>query len=87
MKLIIPTVDEPDWGSEDKINDKPVPMTLSAVLADLTPGLKYTILKFESASMVPTSNFVESSKWTKSWQFVASGETHKMNDFDTIYSN
>jgi hypothetical protein len=39
MKLTIPTVDEPDWGVEDKINADPVPFTLSATLAGLTSGL------------------------------------------------
>lgn len=57
MKLIIPRYDEPDWGSEDKLNETPVNMVVSAQITGLTPGQNYTVLKFESTSSLPSSNF------------------------------
>ena len=54
MKLIIPRNNEPDWGSEDKLFEKPVNMLISAQIANLTPGKQYAVLKFEFAANVPT---------------------------------
>ena len=62
-------------------------MKISCEIAELTPGLNYTILRFESSSLVPKKNFVESMNWTKSWQFIATSETQIMSDFDTIRSD
>ncbi len=67
MKLIIPHVNEPDWGTEDKLNEKPIDMNIGALIVDLTPGLNYVILKFEDSSLVPNKDFVECMRWTKSW--------------------
>ncbi len=67
MKLTIPSVDEPDWGDEDKIFADPVDFIISCDIVGLTEGLKYTVLRFESPSLVPSENFVESMAWTKSW--------------------
>jgi len=75
MKLTIPSVDEPDWGDEDKIFAKPVDFNIGCVIVGLTKGLKYTVLRFESPTLVPSENFVESKAWTKSWQFTASSDT------------
>ena len=87
MKIIIPMVDEPDWGTEDKLNEKPVDMNISCEIVELSPGLKYTILRFESSSLVPKKKFVESMNWTKSWQFTATSDTEIIADFDIIRSD
>ena len=47
MKIIIPLADEPDWGAEDKLNEKPVEMNISCEIVELIPGLNYKILRFE----------------------------------------
>ena len=67
MKLIIPQSNEPDWGTEDNLNEKPIIMNISGQIVDLTSGSSYAILRFESPSYVPTSKFVDSMGWTKSW--------------------
>lgn len=67
MKLIIPQVNEPDWGTEDKLNEKPVQIKVGAQIVDLTPGQNYAILKFEDSSLVPNKDFIDSMGWTKSW--------------------
>lgn len=87
MKISIPTVDEPDWGEEDKIFADPVDFNISCDIAGLSEGQKYTILRFESPSLVPSENFVESMGWTKSWQFTASSDSEKMENFDVLRSD
>ncbi len=87
MKIIIKDEDEPDWGVEDKLNEAPIKMNISGQIVGLTPGSNYTILRFESPSQVPTSKFVESMKWTKSWQFTATSNIYDAVDFDTFMSN
>ena len=67
MKLIIPQPSEPDWGSENKYNEKPINMTISGQVVGLTLGTSYAVLRFESPDSLPTSNFVESKNWTKTW--------------------
>lgn len=54
IKLIIPTNNEPDWGNEDKLFEKPINMIISAQIANLTPGKQYAVLKFESAANLPS---------------------------------
>ena len=87
MKLTIPSVDEPDWGDEDQIFADPVDFNIGCDIAGLTEGLRYTILRFESPSLVPSENFVESMAWTKSWQFTASSDSEQMNNFDVLRSD
>ena len=87
MKLTIPSVDEPDWGDEDKIFAEPVDFNICCDIVGLTEGLKYTVLRFESPSLVPSENFVESMAWTKSWQFTASSDSEQMNNFDVLRSD
>ncbi len=53
MKLIIAQVTEPDWGAEDKLNEEPIDMDITATITGLTQGLNYVILKFERPSLVP----------------------------------
>ena len=67
MKLIIPYPNEPDWGEEDKLNEKPINMTITGQIVGLTSGSSYAVLRFESIDSLPTSKFVESKNWTKSW--------------------
>jgi hypothetical protein len=87
MKLTIPSVDEPDWGEEDKIFADPVDFNITCDIVGLTEGVRYTILRFESPSLVPSENFVESYAWTKSWQFTATSDTEHMCDFDVLHSD
>lgn len=87
MKLIIPRVDEPDWGSENNLNQAPVNMSISAQITGLIPGSNYTVLKFESASKVPTSNIKKSNTWAQSWIITPTSATHDMVDFDVIGSD
>ena len=67
MKLIIPQSNEPDWGEEDKLNEKPINMTISGKIVGLSSGSSYAVLRFESPDSLPTSKFVESKNWTKTW--------------------
>ncbi len=62
-------------------------MNISGQIVGLIPGSNYTILRFESAFLVPVSNFVESMDWTKSWQFTATSNVYDVLDFDTIRSD
>jgi hypothetical protein len=87
MKLIIPQSDEPDWGAEDKLNETPINMNISGQIVGLTSGNSYAVLRFESPSTLPTSKFVESMDWTKSWQFNATSSTYDMKNFDIIRSD
>ena len=84
MKLNVPIEREPDWGVEDKLNEEPIDIELGCDIIGLTPGQQYAIVRFDTPSSVPSSNFVGSMAWTKSWQFVAEGSTHQMPDFDVI---
>lgn len=59
MKIIIPKNNEPDWGTEDKLNETPISMNISGQVVGLISGSNYTILRFESPSQVPSSNFVD----------------------------
>ena len=47
MKLIIPQSNEPDWGTEDKLNEKPIDMIISGQIVGLTSGSSYAVLRFE----------------------------------------
>ena len=67
MKIIIPQSNEPDWGEEDNLNEKPISINISGQIVGLTSGSSYAILRFELPSYVPASNFVDSMGWTKSW--------------------
>lgn len=87
MKLIIPFSDEPDWGAEDNLDEKPIDMIISGEIVGLTSGSSYAVLRFEKPTTLPTSKFVESMAWTKSWQFNATSSTYDMKNFDTIRSD
>jgi hypothetical protein len=87
MKLIIPFSDEPDWGAEDNLDEKPIDMIISGEIVGLTSGSSYAVLRFEKPTTLPTSKFVESMKWTKSWKINATFSTYDMNNFDTIRSD
>ena len=67
MKLIIPQSNEPDWGTEDDLNEKPISMNISGQIVGLTSGSSYAVLRFDSPSYLPSSKFVDSMGWTKSW--------------------
>jgi len=56
MKLVIPRVDEPDWGEEDKLNEEPVDLNIGAEFANLEDKKTYTVLKFECASSLSSSS-------------------------------
>ena len=47
MKLIIPLSDEPDWGAEGNLNEKPIDMIISGQIVGLTSGSSYAVLRFE----------------------------------------
>ena len=87
MKLFIPQSNEPDWGDEDKLFEKPINMMISGQIVGLTSGTSYAVLRFEQPTSLPTSKFVESMDWTKSWQFNATSSTHDLKNFDTIISD
>ena len=69
MKLVIPRVDEPDWGEEDNLDEEPVDIKIGAQFADLEDGKTYTVLKFECASAMAdsSSKYVDEKKWVQSW--------------------
>jgi len=78
--------DEPDWGAEDKVHDKPVPMTPSAKISGLDAGVAYHLLRFDEAVAVPSSNFIAGS-WAVKVDFVASGPEHTLDNLDSIMSD
>jgi hypothetical protein len=53
MKIIIPQSNEPDWGTEDNLNEAPISMNISGQIVGLTSGSSYAVLRFESPSYLP----------------------------------
>ncbi len=48
---------EPDWGAEDKIHDKPIMFASNLTVTGLTKGNKYTCLRFDNPNSVPSSMY------------------------------
>jgi hypothetical protein len=78
--------DEPDWGAEDKLHQKPVEMYPSAKISGLEAGQAYHLLRFDEAGAVPASNFIAGS-WAVKVDFVASGTEHTLTGLDSIMSD
>eukprot|EP00672_Neobodo_designis_P019504 CAMPEP_0174839760 /NCGR_PEP_ID=MMETSP1114-20130205/8256_1 /TAXON_ID=312471 /ORGANISM="Neobodo designis, Strain CCAP 1951/1" /LENGTH=469 /DNA_ID=CAMNT_0016073887 /DNA_START=54 /DNA_END=1463 /DNA_ORIENTATION=+ len=95
LKLSAWSWTEPDWGAEDQCqqqsanNPVPGPLDLSATVFGLTPGTKYSILRFDGNTTAATvrQDFLVSKAWTRRWDFVAAGDRHVINLFDRVMSN
>jgi len=87
-KLNIGNWNEPDWGEEDNIHDRPITMQVSATIYGLTPGQKYTILRFDDAKAIPKANTgFRSGSWSMQYSFTAKDTTHFFDDLDPIQSD
>ena len=52
---------EPDWGAEDKLNEKPIEIKGILHIVNLTVGKGYRILRFDSFDSCPEKNFNKSN--------------------------
>ncbi len=51
--------DEPDWGAEDKLHQKPILFNSNLTVSGLTVGNPYTCLRFDDKETVPArGNFI-----------------------------
>ena len=75
-----------DWGAEDGVHEKPVPLYPTATVSGLTAGANYALLRFDEAGAVPSSNFLAGS-WATKVEFTASGATQKLTGLDAIQSD
>ena len=81
---------EPDWGSEDGCNLAPQPIDFSVTVFGLTPGVAYSILRFEgnatTAAGAVTEGFLASGLWSRRWDFRAQAPQHYIELFDRVLS-
>jgi len=77
---------EPDWGAEDKLHEKPVAMSVKAHISGLTAGKKYSVLRFDDPRSIPSSNFLAGS-YDEKYDFVATSSDYTMSIPDTIMSD
>eukprot|EP00759_Apiculatamorpha_spiralis_P025473 PhF_6_TR28680/c0_g1_i1/m.42150 len=87
MQLIVPSNKEPDWGFEDKLNQKPILFNVSAKFTNLTIGAKYGVLRFNSFSSLPKSQFYQSQNFTNKTEFIATSVNMTINNFDSFMTN
>jgi hypothetical protein len=78
--------DEPDWGAEDGLHEKPVTIAPSLTVSGLTAGRNYRCLRFDSASSVPNGNFASGS-FSFEYAFTASKSSEVRKDLDTFESD
>lgn len=71
--------EEPDWGDEDKLHEKPIEFTPRAIISGLTTNKSYALLRFDSVeSLPPTSvKFIDGS-WSERIDFVANKGEHEV---------
>jgi hypothetical protein len=65
--------DEPDWGSENNLNEAPVPLTATVTISGLTAGSSYALLRFDEASALPSRGGFLTARWSRKVVFVAAG--------------
>jgi len=72
-KLSVSSWTEPDYSSEDQVSPKPAPISLASnlTISGVTKGSQYAILRFDDYSIVPTSNFGNSTRIAKQYCFTA----------------
>lgn len=58
VTLDVPSWYEPDYSAEDGKHEEPVAWNATATASGLTPGVTYSLLRFNDASVVPDSNFL-----------------------------
>ena len=51
---------EPDWGAENRENEKPVSISGVLHVSGLTIGSKYHVMRYESVKALPKSDFGKS---------------------------
>lgn len=69
---------EPNWGNEDQLGVTPQPLSCSVLMSNLTSGKKYSLLRFDNPSDIPTGHFLESGKFTLKINFSPTCSTYKI---------
>jgi hypothetical protein len=78
---------EPDWGAEDKLHQAPIRFNATLTVAGLTDGVGYSVLRYEDAADVPTTNNFAESSFVGRHDFTASGDTQVLHHFDSFMSD
>ena len=78
---------EPDWGSEDHINAKPVPFTPTITATGLTIGWTYTVLRFNSVKALPANGNFILGAWSERTDFLATATSMTVHPAATLMSN
>lgn len=88
-KLIMGSWYEPDYSSEDQLHETPVTLGATLRISGLTAGETYAVLRYDSADVVPKSDFLAGAYVDKQ-TFSASNSEHEMqvsfqSDSTTFY--
>jgi len=78
--------DEPDWGAEDKLHQKPILFASQLTVSGLTKGNPYTCLRFDDATSLPAKGNFLSGSWDARFDFVANSTTAVV-DVDPVMSD
>lgn len=78
--------DEPDWGAEDGLHEKPVLMNVKAHISGLTAGKKYAILRYDDPKALPAKGFLNGS-YAEKYEFTATASEMIYASFDQIESD
>lgn len=71
------SVFEPNWGTEDQINAKPIPISCKVYMEGLKPGTSYSLLRFDKPTDVPVQgDFINSNGYTMRVDFIACGKSN-----------
>jgi len=81
--LLMDSVYEPNWGSEDQIYAPPGPVSCDVYIEGLTKGRAYSLLRFDNPYDLPVQgDFINSQTYTLRIDFVACGKTTKIHVAD-----
>lgn len=68
--------DEPDWGAEDKLHQKPIQFDSELHVSGLKSGNKYTCLRFDDVKSLPVNGGFLTSSYDAAFPFIATSDNH-----------
>lgn len=87
IQLDVGSWDEPDWGAEDNLDEKPILFTGILSISGLTPSRSYSVLRYDSIDAVPVQNFFHANTHSYRYDFIPQTTIFELIDVNSFYSN